>query len=206
MAKPFVSFAFSKAADADLIVKTDLIIVSMTGNTNYLKPTPTIASVQAAQTAFQEAVTAAADGGKVKTALKNAARDTLLGLLRNLGLYVQQNCNDDLATLLSSGFDARKAPVPAGILPAPDGVTLTQGTLSGVLNLRSKPVTNAASYEAQLSTDLNKEENWKAQGTFTSTRVEFDDLTPGTTYWGRVRAIGAAGPGAWSDPISAMAI
>ena len=117
MNKPLVSLGFSRLADANLVTKTNQIIAGLTGNTSYPKPTPTLAAVQTATTAFSDALTAAADGGKTKTALKNAAREELLALLRNLALFVQQNCTDDLAVLLSSGFDARKEPQPAGTLP-----------------------------------------------------------------------------------------
>ena len=206
MYKSLVSLGFTKLADANLVIKTNQIITGMTGNGSYPNPVPAILAVQNAATTFADALTAAADGGRIKTAQKNAAREALLALLGNLALYVQQTCTDDLAVLLSSGFEARKVPQPAGTLPAPVGTTLLLGALSGVLDLRSKPVVNARSYEAQMTTDVNKEESWKDVGTFTSTRIALEDLTPGMTYWARVRAIGSWGPGAWSDPVSAMAV
>ena len=164
MKKPIVSLSFTKLTDANLVTKTSHVIASMTGNSSYPTPTPALATVQTALEAFSEALTEAADGGKKKTALKNGARVELLDLLRNLALYVQQNINDDLAVLLSSGFDAQKEPQPAGVLPAPQGATLLNGTLSGVLDLRSRPVVNAKSYETQISTDVNKEESWEDAG------------------------------------------
>ena len=201
----YVSFGFSKLADSDLLTKTEAIVTSLTGNTHYPTPSPILASVQAAATAFQTALVAAADGGKLKTAEKNEARETLLGLLRNLALYVQQHCQENLAILLSSGFDARKAPTPAGVLPAPVAVTLTQSALSGILDFRAKAVANASAYEGQMTMDVNKDD-WGSVGTFTAARFKLEALKPGTTYWARARAIGAAGPGAWSDAVSAMAI
>ena len=205
MKKPIVSLSFSKLTDGNLVTKTNQIIASLTGNASYPTPSPTLPVVQTATAAFSTALTAAADGGRTKTAEKNAARSVLLGLLRNLALYVQQHCNDDLPMLLSSGFDAQKEPQPAGVLPAPESVTLTQSPLSGRLDFRGAPVANASAYEGQMTTDINKDE-WKDVGTFTSTRFSLDDLKPGTTYWARSRAIGAAGPGAWSDAVAAMAI
>ena len=109
-----ISLGFTKLADGNLVTKTGQIIASMTGNANYTKPAPTLAVVQTTATTFSTALTAASDGGKTKTADKNAARSELLGLLQNLALYVQQTCNEDLAVLLSSGFDAQKEPHPAG--------------------------------------------------------------------------------------------
>ena len=188
MDSPYRSIGFAKLADASLITKADAIIDALTGNAHSTTPKPTLAAVQTAATVFQEALAAAEGGEKLKTAEKNAARATLLTLLRSLALYVQQNCQDDLAILLSSGFDARKAPAPAGAL-------LVRGVLSGVLDFRSKPVVNAKACEAQTTTEVNKPETWEDAGTFSSTRIALADLTPGTIYWARVRAIGAAGPG-----------
>ncbi len=128
-----------------------------------------------------------------------------LGLLRNLALYVQQHGNDDLAILLNSGFDAQKEPQPAGVLPAPHGATLTQSPLSGRLDFRTAAVVNASAYEGQMTTDINKSE-WEDVGTFSATRFSLDDLKPGTVFWARSRAVGSAGPGAWSDAVSAMAM
>jgi hypothetical protein len=182
------------------------VIAKMTGNAEYPTPTPTLASVQMALTAFQNALAEAKDGGTAKTAAKNAAREVLVGRVRSLALYVQQTCGDDLAVLLSSGFEAVKSPTPAGVLPAPDGVTLTQGTLSGSLDLRGRPVPNAGSYEAQKTTSIANPNSWEPVGQFTAARMSLDGLTPGTTYWARLRAIGSAGPGAWSEPVSAIAI
>jgi hypothetical protein len=201
-----VSLGFAKLTDPQLVTKADRIINGLTGNAAFPTPSPSVASVQTSVTAFQDALAEAADGGRTKTALKNDARETLLTKLRTLALYVQVQCDNDLATLLSSGFDATKPPTPAGILPAPQNVTLTQGTLSGQLDLRAQPLTNAGSYEGQLTTDLNKQDGWETIGNFTAAKMTAQELTPGEKYWGRLRAIGAAGPGAWSDPVAAIAI
>lgn len=92
------------------------------------------------------------------------------------------------------------------MLPAPDEVTLTQGTLSGSLKLRASAVDNAGSYEAQKTTQINLPATWETVGLTTAPRLTLEELTPGTTYWARVRAIGSAGPGAWSEPVVAMAV
>lgn len=130
----------------------------------------------------------------------------LVDRLRSLALYVQQECDGDLAVLLTSGFEANKAPTPAGVLPAPQQVTLTQGTLSGSLDLRGRPVPNAGAYEAQKTTSVANPGSWESVQPATAARVTLEGLTPGTNYWARLRAIGAAGPGAWSEPVSAIAI
>jgi len=55
------------------------------------------ATLQSAVTDFHTAIAAAAQGGVHLTADKNRKKHILVGLLRTLALYVQANCNDDLA-------------------------------------------------------------------------------------------------------------
>ena len=119
---------------------------------------------------------------------------------------MQKECGGDLAVLLTSGFAATKAPTPAGVLPAPQQVTLTQGTLSGSLDLRGRPVPNAGSYEAQMTTTIDNADSWESAEQMTSARMRLEGLTPGKTYWARLRAIGSAGPGAWSEPVCAIVV
>lgn len=201
-----VTLSFARATDASLITFGDSVIDKMTGNAEYPEPSPTLASVQTSLTAFQSALAEAKQGGPAKTAAKNAARTTLLDKLRSLALYVQKECGGDLAILLTSGFEAIKPPTPAGVLPAPQQVTLTQGTLSGSLDLRGRPVSNAGSYEAQTTTTIDNPASWESVEQMTSARMSLGGLEPGKTYWARLRAIGSFGPGAWSEPVCAIAV
>lgn len=206
MAIAKVSLGFTKLSDPQLIVFCDHVIDCMTGNADYPTPSPTLSSLQISLTAFQGAAAAAKGGGVILTAQKNAARTTLIDKVRTLAFYVQQECASDLATLLSSGYEATKAPTPVGVLPAPEGVTLNHGTLSGSLNLRANGLNNAASYEMQKTTDLTTPSTWETVELGTAPRATFEDLVPGTTYWGRIRGIGSEGPGAWSEPVKAMSL
>jgi hypothetical protein len=178
----------------------------MTGHTFYPSPKPTLPVLQTAITAFQEAAAAAKGGGVALTALKDEAQDALVGVLRSLAFYVQEQCDNNLATLLNSGFEATKARTPAGVLPAPQWVALTQGTLSGSLKLRAEALDNAGGYEVQKTSQLGSPAAWETIGLFTAPRMMLEDLTPGAIYWARVRAIGSEGPGAWSDPVSARVL
>ena len=206
MALAKVSLSIARATDGNLVIFTDSVISKMTNNAEYPTPTPSLASVQTSLTAFQDALAEAKDGGTSKTAAKNAVREVLLAKLRNLALYVQLECGDDLAALLTSGYEATKPPTPAGVLPAPQQVTLTQGVLSGTLELRGRPVTNAGAYEAQKTTTIDNPNSWESVDQVTAARMQLEGLTPGKTYWARLRAIGSAGPGAWSEPASAIAL
>lgn len=203
---PKVSLSFARATDGNLGTFTGSVLVKMAGNESFPQPTPALASVQLSLKTFLEDLAEAKDGGRAKTAEKNASREVLLDQLRNLALYVQITSKGDLAVLLSSGFESVKAPTPAGVLPAPVQVSLTQGELSGSLLLRGSPVRNAGSYEGQLTTKIADPESWEPAGKNTAARTTIDGLSPGTQYWGRLRAIGSEGPGAWSEPVSAIAL
>jgi len=80
------------------------IIAGLTGNPAFTTPEVPIADLEAAQTAFEEAMTAMAQGGTQATATKNNARGALVALLRTEASYVQLKGNNDLPTMLSSGF------------------------------------------------------------------------------------------------------
>lgn len=66
----------------------------------------TAADLLAAIDAFATAKAAQPSGGKAATADKNNQRDGLIVLLKQLALYVQVASADNLALLLSSGFEA----------------------------------------------------------------------------------------------------
>lgn len=201
-----VSLGFMRLTDAKVVIFVDHVLTCLTGNSEYPTPNPPLTTVRSLLTEFQDKLAEAVGGGVVRTAHKNAAREALLGKMRSLALYVQEECGGELPRLLTSGFEATKERTPAGILPAPEGVTLIQGTLSGSLELRGGSLSNAASYEMQRTTQIANPASWETVGQGTAARMTMEGLTPGTTYWSRMRGIGSAGPGAWSEPVSAMAI
>jgi len=65
-----------------------------------------VATMQTARNDFTAKIAAAHSGGPSDTAAKNNSRQALLGMLRQTAGYVQLNCSNDMALLLSSGFQA----------------------------------------------------------------------------------------------------
>jgi len=197
------SLAFARLADAALNSYAETVITKMTGNPGFTTPLISLTVFTTAQTAFSESIVAAMQGGKQATATKNAARDTLLGLMRQQAAYVQSIAGDDLPLLLSAGFEAastNRAQVPLS-KPVVDQVDNPMSTQLGV---RLKPVYTARAYEVRMSYGTS---GWQAVGVFTQSRVVIPDLTPGTTYKLQARAIGGStGYSDWSDPVSHMAM
>ena len=178
-------------------------ITSMTGNVKYPVATrvPTDAQVQAAQDGL-DAANAAVDAAEVVWKQKIKARDDQEAEWDKVITARANHCEavtpDDLPALASTGFPLRSAGGPVGDLPAPGDLRAEAGDGEGKVDLRCKTVSGASSYEWQcrLHADGNA---WQPAKMSTSTRVSLTGLTPGALYAFRVRAIGAAGPGAWSD-------
>ena len=201
---PRVSLSFAKKIDTDLIAFVRNAIALITGNPKYPTPSPSLATITTSVDAFEVAVHDALDGGRIALATRNAARVELLSLMRQLAAYVQGNCEADLVILLSSGFNAVRAPSPVGVLPAPGNQRLRLTGKSGQLVLRFDRVGNAANYSIQSAT--SPDGPWEDRGFSSITRVMLNGLTPGKVYWARARANGSDGPSEWGGPATAMAV
>jgi hypothetical protein len=94
-----VSLSFTGLSDADLDEFAGNIVVSLTGNTAFPTPLVPLAALGAAQSAFHDAVLAAAQGGTQLTAIKNENRTALEDLLRQEASYVQAIASHNLSTL-----------------------------------------------------------------------------------------------------------
>ena len=142
--------------------------------------------------------------GNERNECKQQAR-CLVALLRQLASYVQNNSNNNLGTLLSSGFEAvstNRASVP---LDAPGILSIDNGN-SGQLLVKVSPVANAKAYEVRYAALAPGP--WQDGGLFTNSRsMPVNNLTPGTNYSFQVRAIGGStGYSGWCDAVSHMSL
>jgi hypothetical protein len=200
-----VSLGFAQLMDADLNNFALGVVNGLKGNNTFPTPPVTVASLGTAQNAFADALAASNGGGVMQTAIKDSSHDALIGLLRQEALYVQQTVAGDQAKILSSGFQIAamghnpQAPMPKAV------ITEVKNQASGQLLLRLQPILNAHAYEAQISTVAN---TWLAAGIYSRARhIVIPNLTPGTNYSIRARAIGGStGSGDWSDTVSHMAM
>ena len=126
---------------------------------------------------------------------------------------MQDHCNNDLAILLSSGFQAvgggGATPTPS-IIPAPTIRDILFGN-SGQLVLRITAIANAHGYQVRYAAIVagGAPGPWQDGGTHTNSRsMPVNGLTPGTTYVFQVRTVGA-GSGRysdWSDAVQHMSM
>jgi hypothetical protein len=194
---------FSRMRDTDLDNKADSIIKALTGNPNFPTTNPTLATVQAALTAFQQAL--ALPPGNARDAQVIATRATLTDHLEKLARNLELTPNVTDAMLATTGFDMRQTPTRTGApVDAPANLRAKATGTMGSVQLLCDPSQRAKSYEAQYALDPNNGP-WIDAGTFGNTRnIIINGLTRGKDHYFRVRAIGPDGAGAWSDPATIM--
>ena len=188
----------------DVANLADDVVDGMTGNAAF--PTPPIPPPNLAtlNTTLRTAITAADAGGPQQTAAKNKAYAAMTDALRKNANYVEIQSNNDLEVMLSSGYDVvstnrAQAPLDQPVILEISNLATTQ------ILLRLQTILNAKSYQVQLATTVNGP--WSEAGIYTQARrIVLMGLTPGTTYFVRVRAIGGStGYSEWSVPATLMA-
>jgi hypothetical protein len=182
-----------------------LALVCLKNNPLFPNPTVSLADLGALQTAYQDAMSAAALGGTKDSAAFRQARGALVTALRQTAAYIQSLGLTKESDVLSSGFDlavwnTRQTPLTTPVLVRLDNLVSTQ------LTLKMRAVANARAYEVQFSADGG--ETWQRLGFYPHTKgIVMTGLTPGTVYAMRVRAVGGSTRySGWSNAISRMAI
>jgi len=178
---------FGSMSDHAIETLASGVSTGLYGNSAYPTPPVTKAVLDADNAAFGLAIAAAKAGGPTATADKNNKRTTLTGLLHQLATYVQANQGDNLATLLSSGFQAASTGhVPAPVLPSiPVIHSVTNGAAGQLIAHLEHPVPNNYGYDVRYAAVgaggvLGA---YQSAGHFTDSRsMPVNGLTPGTLY------------------------
>lgn len=199
--RPTPIFGFSKLTDDALNTKAEHILASMNGNTNFPDATEKVVSVKAAKEAFNTARIAAVDGGKAKTADKDKKRKLLEKALKELALYVQLNCNNDVAILLTSGYDAQHDGEPIDEPGAPENFKIEAGNNSGsvIASVDSDENARAYVYESALEPETG-EPIWRTE--LGKRKFTIKNLIAGKKYLFRAAIKGSSENLVYSEIIS----
>ena len=187
---------------------TGAVLTGLDGNKNFPNLPVDLATVKTGLSDFTASIAAATVGGGHATSEKEKKRHALIAMLRQLALYVQANCNDDMAILLSSGFLAANTSRAKQPLPKPVITAVTQGN-SGQFIVKVKAIRNARSYDIRYSPVGSgiTVDKWPVENGFTDSRaMVIVGLTVATTYSFQVRALGSTGPTDWSDAVNHLCV
>jgi len=179
-------------------------ITKMAGNPSFTTPDPDEATFKAGSDAFDTALAesiATQQTAKEKTSVKDAARAVLENLLNKRGKYVELKADGDKTKILSTGFDVAGDRTPPSLPVQVAHLSVTAGDADGELDLQWDPVGSVKSYKVHVCTDPVSTNGWTEKASPTKSKVSLMGLTSGAKMWSRVCGVGAAGQGAWSDPV-----
>lgn len=190
------------------------LVTKMTGNTNF--PDAEIDPPLSEITTATDEVEDAWDNRKnveEGTAIVHEKETAFDKELTPLGHYVEDVANETPSTaksvIQSAGMEVKADAEPVGDLPAPENMQADFGDEEGKIELDSDSVKGASTYIWNVSPDPIAPGSWEMMGDFesvsTASRFTWEDLTPGAKYHFRGAAVGAAGRGAWSDPVTKRA-
>jgi len=184
---------------------TRQIVLDMSNNPNFAAPSPGLNALSQAAAALELAYNAAQQAranAKTQTSIMGQKSVALDMLLMQEASYVQSRSGGDKAKIESAGFDVRDTPTPIGQLPPPAEPKAVPSQNPGTIHLTWKKVRGAKSYLVERAVDSNQPLEWAAAAMSTKTKAIVNTMTSGMRFWFRVAAIGSAGQGAWSEPIS----
>lgn len=198
---------WAKLARKTRLTKARTIKTKLTGNADVPTPNPTLVALTALITAAETAdndVDTAEQALKGLRTLRDAKLDALVAALMQEASAVESAVNFDETKMLNAGFEIAGESTPVGDLPAPQDLRASAGDNDGELDGSCDAVVGASSYEWQTTGNPNDPASWVTRSTNTRSTVTLTGLPSGQRCWLRVRAIGAAGPGAWSDAAGKM--
>ena len=205
-----VSLAFSRDTDQNLHDRASSVSSGLyTAAAAY--PTPPIAkaALDAANAAFDAAIPVAKAGGPLQTADKNTKRDALIAILRQLAAYVQMKHGDNLAVLLSSGFEAVVTNHAPAVMTVPHIREILNGG-SGQLIIHVDPIANIRVFAAQYAAvgAGGVPGPYQNGGLHNDSRhILIPGLTPGTLYSVQIQAVGGGNHiSGWSDAVQHMSM
>ena len=195
---------FAAMIDALLVVLAAAVLKGLTGNAAFPNPTIPLATFANDITIYSTAVAAALDGGKSAKAARDKAKKVVVNDLRQLAMYVESNCNDDMATFITSGFTAKAKPTASGAVDVPTLRWLDYGTHPGEILVSVKAVRGAKSYNLRYGPGTAPT-SWTVSSLGNIRKaIPIDNLTSGTLYAFQVQALGGQGLSAWSDSSTIM--
>lgn len=190
------------------------VVAGMTANANFPTPVPSLAEISSAVSAVRTNLTSV-EASKAQLSADNAAVRagvaTLSSLLSGEGNTVQaaadkaerEGVGDPTQIIKSANMGVKADAAPIGNLPAPTGLSATDGHDDGDINAHCNRVKGAVSYVWETCAGENPIAGaWGGTKVSTASTMMLSGYEVGARIWVRVAAVGAAGQGPWSEPVS----
>jgi hypothetical protein len=198
-----------RGLDLQLKILTARNIVSrMKENPVFPEPGPIVRDVEETVVRLEERLTDVRNNRlliqKKTTELCEAERE-LDKKLTMLAAYVESKAEGDLELIRSSGMEVRADSVPVGIPGKTVFKWVRESLNPGEIKLRWERVRGAKVYNVELTENIESGSTWRVYDSTTRITILVNGLKSGTKYWFRVQAIGSAGKGEFSEPITKYA-
>ena len=149
MSKPArIADRLTRQSAEQLVTMAGAVIAGLTNNPAFPNPTVDLKTLQAAADDLKATLAAQPHGGAAATAEKNNKQEALIVLLRKLKHYVEDNCENDPAVMLSSGFQAAASTHNSSPLANPSILSINPGN-STQLVLKVTRIARAKCYEVR---------------------------------------------------------
>lgn len=154
--------------------------------------------------AFADSKAAQPNSGKAGTALKNNKRAELDAMTKSLALYVQENCGNNLALLLSTGFQAVSNNRSSYALEKPAVKRIITGmTGEALVTMSTQSISRGCELRVtEIGPDGTPGEFRMVPFSTTSRNIRVTPLVPGVLYGYQGRNVGGSTTYSdWSDLI-----
>ena len=204
--KPNINLSLTRLSVLALLALLRNVIAKMTGNAFFTTPAVTMVAMDGQADALEAAIEAATDGSKEARILRDVEVAKAQAMLRIQADYVRTICAGNEAMLISSGFQMATVPTPVGLPNAPLIKSVRMTGETGQVEVRWNSQRGVDSCNVFI-TMQNPAEGavWVHAGTTTKSRITLNDLESYKPVWIGVRAVGAAGTSAMSDPVIGIA-
>lgn len=199
MRKIHIVFDFIRCPYAMKIVKGRNVFEKMTDNPNFPNPDVALSLLKSATDTVETWYLASINRDTVASA--RLRKEVLIwnDIMRYLAKYVERMANNDVAILLSSGFNLAKPTIPG---PRAE-FSAKNGEVPGSVVLRRKALENGYAYIWQLCINVfaENDKEWTLADITVQASIELKGLNSATRYWFRCAVVTPKGITAYCNPI-----
>lgn len=186
----------------EMVAKGEHVVEQMTGNANFLTPSPTLAAVTTAINALSVAIAEAEGGAHAAIDARDLALVTVRDLLTELCAYVNYTAGTNLAIAITSGFEPVSEPAPIALEAPVNMRAMYAEGFAGCVDAKWRRVPGATIYHLFVGDGDPASATFTLAGASTRARLRVGGLVPGKLYSFYVVALGAAGVGPASEIVS----